>query len=326
MERIRNIRLYKNKTRNGRWGKKYKDNRNWPEYNEQLVVRGKFFLDLDFVDNWEKELEEMNKGKRGGQYKFPNSLIMWLSVWHQWLDYRSLEGLTRKLVELKFIPYYEDFTTAWYRLHNLKPEIKLPSYEELNVSSDGSGLKMTNGGGYREYKYDWDKKKKKHLIVTITADVRTKRLLGIDAWVEGEGVSEPKAAVKHMKKLIKNHNKVRTFKGDGSFDTNNVFEFAGKNNIKWGIPIRENANINLTPSKFRRRAIREWRKLGYRKWSKLKDYGKRWVGTEGKFSAVKRKFGENLRSRLKKSMIAEAIQRFLAVETLTQYGVLTTAE
>ena len=125
---------------------------------------------------------------------------------------------------------------------------------------------------------------------------------------------------------MKLQNKLKSFKGDGSFDTNNVFEFAGKNKINCGIPIRENANISLTPSKFRRKAIREWKKLGYKNWSKLKDYGKRWVGTEGKFSAVKRKFGENLRSRLKESMIAEATQRFLAVEALTQYGVLKTAE
>ncbi len=306
--------------------KEYKDNRDWVKYNAELVARGGFFLDLSFAENWFEELKEMNKGKRGGQYKFPQSFINWLSVWHQWLDYRSLEGFAKRLAQLKLIPSYEDFTTAWYRLHNFKPKVEIPSHQKLNLSSDGSGFRMTNGGGYREYKYDYETKNKKHLIVTITADINSKKLFGIDAWVEGEGISEPKAAVKHMKKLTENNNEIRTFKGDGSFDTNSVFEFAGKHNINCGIPIRENANIHLTPSKFRRRAIREWDKLGYRKWFNRKHYGHRWVGTEGKFSVVKRKFGENLRSRLKKSMVAEAIQRFFAVETLTQYGVLTTAE
>ncbi len=39
-----------------RWGKPYKDQRNWPEYNEQLVVRGEFYPDLGFSKNWNSDL------------------------------------------------------------------------------------------------------------------------------------------------------------------------------------------------------------------------------------------------------------------------------
>ena len=46
-------------------------------------------------------------------------------------------------------------------------------------------MKMTNGGGYREFKYG-KKGKKKYLVVTITADIKNKKLLGIDAHVEGK--------------------------------------------------------------------------------------------------------------------------------------------
>ena len=42
-----------------RWGNPHKDERNWVEYNEELVIRGTFFFDLDFVD-----LKRMN-GERG---------------------------------------------------------------------------------------------------------------------------------------------------------------------------------------------------------------------------------------------------------------------
>jgi len=34
----------------------YIDNRNWPEYNAQLVRRGEFYLDLSCVKNWSWEL------------------------------------------------------------------------------------------------------------------------------------------------------------------------------------------------------------------------------------------------------------------------------
>ena len=63
-----------------------KDNRNWKQYNEQLVVRGEFYLDFRFVRNWNKELREMNKGKRGGQYRYPDSFIKWETVWKQWIE------------------------------------------------------------------------------------------------------------------------------------------------------------------------------------------------------------------------------------------------
>ncbi|MEM4063821.1 MAG: IS5/IS1182 family transposase, partial [Conexivisphaerales archaeon] len=31
-----------------RWGKPYKDRRDWKAYNEELVIRGTFLFDLDF--------------------------------------------------------------------------------------------------------------------------------------------------------------------------------------------------------------------------------------------------------------------------------------
>ena len=36
-----NIWLYVHTVIMSRWGKTYKDNRNWKEYNEELVIRGK---------------------------------------------------------------------------------------------------------------------------------------------------------------------------------------------------------------------------------------------------------------------------------------------
>jgi hypothetical protein len=73
------------------WGKrsKKKDTRDWKRYNEELVVRGEFYLDFEFVPNWNEELKEMNRRKRGGQYKFPDSFIKWQAVWKQWIDYRG---------------------------------------------------------------------------------------------------------------------------------------------------------------------------------------------------------------------------------------------
>jgi hypothetical protein len=146
------------------------------------------------VTNWNKELEEMNKNKRGGQYKFPDSFIKWEAVWKQWVDYRGLEGIARSLAMMCFIPKYNDYTTIWHRVHDMIPEIELPTDKDLEVATDGSGLKTNNAGEYRIFKYGEDKEektKKKHLVVVITADVKHKKLLKVEAHVEGEAYRNP---------------------------------------------------------------------------------------------------------------------------------------
>lgn len=51
--------------RPGRWGDVFVDDRDWVSYNEELVVRGFFYLDVDWVESWDRELEEMNRGEEG---------------------------------------------------------------------------------------------------------------------------------------------------------------------------------------------------------------------------------------------------------------------
>ena len=48
---------------------------NWNKYNESLVKRGEVLLDFDVIDNWDKELEEMNKDKEGRKFVYPDSFM-----------------------------------------------------------------------------------------------------------------------------------------------------------------------------------------------------------------------------------------------------------
>jgi len=84
--------------------------------------------------------------------------------------------------------------------------------------------------------------------------------------IEGEGDSEPKSAVKHIKKLRKAGNKITKFEGDGKFDTNKMFDALG--DAESTIKIRKNAKLRLTKSKRRKGEIRKYRKLGYKGWAK----------------------------------------------------------
>ena len=117
-----------------RWGKKFVDKRDWVQYNEELVVRGEFYLELGWVRSWDKELEEMNKGKRGAPFEFPESMIKLQSIWNQWIDFRGMEGITRQLAELGQLPAYNDYTCIFRRVTKIKTEFDLPMGKDIEVA------------------------------------------------------------------------------------------------------------------------------------------------------------------------------------------------
>lgn len=65
-----------------------------------------------------------------------------------------------------------------------------------SASTDGSGMKSENPGEYRERMYG--KKRKKYIKVIITANPIKKKMLECEVAIEGEGLSEPGIAQKHM--------------------------------------------------------------------------------------------------------------------------------
>jgi len=45
--------FFMSSSNNKRWGKYHKDQRDWSKYNDELVVRSEFYLDLGFSEHWE---------------------------------------------------------------------------------------------------------------------------------------------------------------------------------------------------------------------------------------------------------------------------------
>lgn len=119
--------------------------------------------------------------------------------------------------------------------------------------------------------------------------------------------------------------RVREFYGDGAFDMRAMFRALQEMAVEPVVKIARNAVTwrRHSPRKGgwpRRKAVREYRKLGYRTWADTKGYGMRWPGTVGIFSAVKRKFGENTVARSTRGLLAEGYQRFWAYGELREYG------
>ena len=303
-----------------RWGRKFEDKRDWKKENEKYVVRGEFLFNLDFVKSWDKELEEMNEGKRGAPFEFPESFIEWLAVLSQWISNRGLQGVTRQFQKKGLLPKEANYSTINIRVNKIDTSFELPKEGNISVSTDGSGMKMSNRGDYKETKYGDGKKK--FLRVTISAEPYKKKLLDIDVCIDGEGASEPEVAMSHIEELIALGYDVDKFFGDGAFDVHSLFDLLDQYAILSAIKIRKNASLDPEGkgSWRREQEVLDYRKKKYKKWAKEKEYGRRWTGTEGIFSAVKGIFGEETRSKNIGNMIHEVKRKFWAYDKMCQYA------
>ena len=107
----------------------------------------------------------------------------------------------------------------------------------------------------------------------------------------------PETASEHIKEAVMKGVKVKGFYGDGAFDTNDLFTLMHSIGARPVIKIRKNASTYQYRESRYRRKVRKYREKGYRSWAAENNYGMRWPGTEGIFSAIKRKFGENCVNR-----------------------------
>ena len=280
----------------------YVDSRNWREVNAQLVRRGEFYLDLECVKNWQKELKQMNRKKSGAPYKYPNSFILFASVIYSFLHmpYRQLEGFIDKLGT--YVPglIAADYTTLHRRISKLALQIPIPD-EDVVVAVDSTGMKVTNRGEWMREKHG--KTRRGWLKVHVTIDVKSKKLLSIEVTEETIADSEV------LRPLLKDIN-IKDGLMDGAFDTNDAFNFMKEKGVDCpGIKIRENAVVGEEPSP-RSNAVLEFMKNGYKGWKQMHQYGRRWA-VEGYFSAVKRIFGETVRASSTERMISEIKRSFI---------------
>ncbi|MEM0312548.1 MAG: hypothetical protein QXM60_04480 [Thermoplasmatales archaeon] len=139
--------------------------------------------------------------------------------------------------------------------------------------------------------------------------------------LEGKEPTEALIAMEQISYISQKDIKIRKFYGDGAIDQSSIFNKLHLLHIKPVVKIRKNASTDYyNGSKYRSRILKEYKNLGYEWWSSLNNHGMRWPGTEGIFSAVKRKFGENTVSRSEEELLAEGYQRFWIYDEMREYG------
>lgn len=289
----------------------------WPSYNRSLVRRGEILFAYDFLDNWGYELDRMNKGKKGKPFVFPNSFILAIGYirYSFHLPYRQTEGIVKATGKRlpSNSPSYGHICKRINRLNiNIKRD-KIDDDDDLIVSIDSTGIKVTNRGQWMDNKWN-TQNRKGYLKIHVAVNIKTKEILALE--VTDEKVHDGKM----LKKLV-NHvldsstttttrgsNRIiitiKSALGDGAYDSNANFRYLQEKGIKPGIKIRKNSIVSPKNDRLRNKEVIQQTKEDLLKWKNKRKYGHRWMA-ETAFSTLKRTFGEYVSATKFNNMIKE---------------------
>jgi hypothetical protein len=144
----------------------------------------------------------------------------------------------------------------------------------------------------------------KDTYITIV-NIKTKEILALE--VTDEKMHDGKVMPKLIEHILKNNKdiKIESVFGDGSYDSNENFEYLQKKRIRPGIKVRKNSIISRKNNKVRNREVKFQMKDLF-KWKKKRKYGQRWMA-ETVFSSIKRTYGEYVSATKLQNMIKEMI-------------------
>ena len=118
----------------------------WPTYNEALVRRGQVLLGFDVVERWDLELSQMNLGKVGEPYCYPDSFIELLGYMRAYfrLPYRQTQGVA--MAHANKVPNTPHYSTISRRINKLEIKINEKLGNDIVIALDSTGIKLANRG------------------------------------------------------------------------------------------------------------------------------------------------------------------------------------
>jgi hypothetical protein len=172
--------------------------------------------------------------------------------------------------------------------------------DQLEVIADATGISTTRGGQYVVAK--WGKRRdSKFLKIEVVMEKDEFKIVSAEVTS-----NEAESASNTVKDLKEKGKEVKRFYGDKAYDTNEIYNLG----VDVVVPPRKDASTRRGHPA-RRKAVREFKKLGYERWRDEKGYGNRWR-IESLFSAVKRTFGESVRATSFLGQVVEAKLKFWA--------------
>jgi len=264
----------------------------WKEYNDKLVKRGEVLIDFGFLKDMDKELEELNKGKRERPYRYSESLFKILGYFYAFVkNYRIIEGLC--LAFSRIIPNFPtpDHSTIHRRL---KYELKNDKTAGNMLIVDSTGFRLGRTTEYVEYQHRLRRRKKWIKLHIITDGKKIVKFI-----ITKNNIGDS-PAFREMFRTLKNELKdVDVLVADSAYDSRDNFNLISQHGIKPLIKVRKNSFTLSKGSPSRRAAVREQRDAN---WSRNSGYTKRWL-VESVFSQIL--------SWIKPSFLKKVIERCL---------------
>lgn len=272
---------------------------NWRSYNELLVRRGEVVLDFDVIDNWNNELDNMNNGKEGASYRYPDSFVQLLGYMRVYfhLPYRQTEGVV-KAHSNKKVPSVPDYSTINRRVNKLEIKINERIGNDIVIALDSTGIKVTNRGEWLPHKWNV---RKGYLKIHIAVDIKKKKIVSLD--VTSEEVHDGS----RLKKLVDNaleNNTLKKVIADGAYDTKENFQYLLDKNIEAAIKVRKNSSYDRSIGCYSRKIAVLKQLKNFEKWKAKVSYSSRWTA-ETVFSSLKRMFGEHVSAKKFSNMVKE---------------------
>lgn len=304
--------------------KKYKV-RNWREYNEALVNRGRiqFWITEEALQQWE---EQKKTGKRGkptlySKIAIETALVL-REVFH--LPLRQVEGfLASILLKTGSKRKSPDYSTLSLRAATLSVVIRVRAIrnESLHIVVDSTGAKVYGEGEWKVRQHGWSKHrtwKKLHLgIDEASGDILIGEVTGNDT-ADCE-MLEP------LLTQVPAENPIDQLSGDGGYDRRMCYAALRKRDVqKVAIPPQKNARIwqhgNTKQEKLARdENLRRIRAIGRKAWKNEADYHRRSLAETTMFR-LKTIFTDKVRARKEAVQRVELLLRVKALNLMTTLG------
>jgi hypothetical protein len=301
--------------------KKYKV-RNWKEYNEALVNRGKvfFWITQAVIDDWQ---EKEKTGKRGRPKKYTDTAIQTTltlqQVFH--LTLRGAEGFMQSIFgHLNVILSSPDYSTLSIRGEKLKVTVRVkPKGDEtLHVVVDSTGIKVYGEGEWKVRMHGWCKHRtwrKLHLGV----DEKTKEILVGE--VTGNDTTDGEVLETILDGISEDIDQVSA---DGAYDRWKCYEAIKKRRARAVIPPQIKARIkqhgNIKQEKLvRDENLRRIREIGRKKWKIESNYHRRSISENAMFR-VKTVFGDKVGARNFSGQRTQLLLRVRALNMMSTLG------
>lgn len=298
--------------------------RNWKEYNEALVNRGRILFQIteEAIKQWEETEREK---KRGHPKKFSDTAIETALTLGQilHLPLRSIEGLVSDILKkLGADCSTPDYSTLSIRGKTIPISIRVRDIkEDLHVVVDSTGIKVYGEGEWKVRKHGYSKHRT-WLKLHIGADEKTGDIVVgevTDNSVHDSAMLEP------LLEQLPEEQNIDQCSADGAYDTRKCYETLKNHHIKKvTIPPQKNAKIwHHGNSKEERHTrdenLRSIRKVGRKKWKEENDYHRRSLSETAMFR-LKTIFGERVPARVFENQRTQLLIRLKALNMMTLLG------